>query len=306
MNCGLTRAICRLDKARIMSFLSRIFGRSDPRDRLHAPATIASWLWGATRSGIWMAGWKTASMAGSRRSATALCAVLLRLENDDADKSVRQFSVHLAELFVDDMDGQLRQNGVGDLIVGKHIGKMMSALGGRLGAYRTALTTGDGPQLEEALRRNLYRDAPVDDAAVAVIGAAAGRGALRTADGVAGGSQSCRVNSDAGPHRIFASHRSARIAAPSDRTDRRCWRARCARATGSISCPSDALIATATIVQDAEGIDVSGRITAALVQNCAFPARIFPYPDQLRLPAALPAAGGVFRHAWPLPVMRLN
>ena len=92
--------------------------------------------------------------------------VLLRLEDDDTDKNVRQFSVYVAELFVDDMDGQLRQNGVGDLIVGKHIGKMMSALGGRLGAYRTALATGDGPQLEQALRRNLYRDAPVADAAV--------------------------------------------------------------------------------------------------------------------------------------------
>ncbi len=53
--------------------------------------------------------------------------------------------------------------GIGDIIVGKHIGRMMSALGGRLGAYRDALA-GDA-NLEEALVRNLYRgEAPAPDA----------------------------------------------------------------------------------------------------------------------------------------------
>jgi cytochrome b pre-mRNA-processing protein 3 len=60
----------------------------------------------------------------------------------------------LAEVFVEDMDGQLRQLGMGDVVVGKHIGKMMSALGGRLGAYRAGLA-GDAP-IDEALVRNLY------------------------------------------------------------------------------------------------------------------------------------------------------
>ncbi len=148
-----------------MSFLSRILGRSDPRaaarpcyDRIVVHGRDPFWyLDGAVED----------SVDGRFEAVcTVLCAVLLRLEDDDTDRNVRQFSVYVAELFVDDMDGQLRQNGVGDLIVGKHIGKMMSALGGRLGAYRTALAAGDCPQLEQALRRNLYRDAPVTDAAV--------------------------------------------------------------------------------------------------------------------------------------------
>src|SRR3546814_14845384 len=67
----------------------------------------------------------------------------------------KQQSVWLTELFVDDMDGQLRQIGIGDMIVGKHIGRMMSALGGRLSAYRSGL--GAGESLEDALVRNLYR-----------------------------------------------------------------------------------------------------------------------------------------------------
>lgn len=149
-----------------MSVLSRIFARKDPREQAR-PAYDRIVALG--RDPFWyLDGGVEDSVDGRFEAvATALCAVLLRLENDDTDPKVRQFSVFVAELFVDDMDGQLRQNGVGDLIVGKHIGKMMAALGGRLGAYRTALATGDGPLLAEALRRNLYRDAPVSDAAVA-------------------------------------------------------------------------------------------------------------------------------------------
>ena len=92
--------------------------------------------------------------------AAVLSLVLIRLEQVDK----RNESVWLTELFVDDMDGQLRQMGIGDVVVGKHIGRMMSALGGRLSAYREALTE-DG-DLADALRRNLYRGEPVNEAAL--------------------------------------------------------------------------------------------------------------------------------------------
>lgn len=97
--------------------------------------------------------------------AAILCLVLLRLEHAD----LRQESVWLTELFIDDMDGQLRQIGIGDLIVGKHVGKMMSALGGRYSAYRDGLAPGG--DLDAALRRNLYRGEPIADAAVADVAA---------------------------------------------------------------------------------------------------------------------------------------
>jgi cytochrome b pre-mRNA-processing protein 3 len=89
-----------------------------------------------------------------------LAQVLLRLERDGA----AQESVWLTELFVDDMDGQLREEGVGDVVVGKHVGRMMSALGGRIAAYRDALN-GDAP-LNDALVRNLYRGQVPDSAAL--------------------------------------------------------------------------------------------------------------------------------------------
>lgn len=149
-----------------MSVLSCIFSRKDPRQQaLPAYDRIVA----LGRDPYWYLDGSVEDSVDGRFEAVCmvLCAVLLRLEADDTDGAVRQYSVHLAELFVDDMDGQLRQSGVGDLIVGKHIGKMMSALGGRLGAYRAPLAEGDNAQLALGLRRNLYRDAPVDEAAVA-------------------------------------------------------------------------------------------------------------------------------------------
>ncbi|USU03694.1 ubiquinol-cytochrome C chaperone family protein [Sphingomonadaceae bacterium OTU29MARTA1] len=93
--------------------------------------------------------------------AAVLTMVLLRLE---AEPDAAALQAHLTERFVDDMDGQLRQMGIGDIVVGKHIGKMMSMLGGRLGAYRDGLAAGD---LTPALVRNLYRGATPAPAAVA-------------------------------------------------------------------------------------------------------------------------------------------
>ncbi|WP_420606598.1 ubiquinol-cytochrome C chaperone family protein [Novosphingopyxis sp.] len=94
--------------------------------------------------------------------AAVLSLVLLRLEPEE---KARRESVWLTELFVADMDGQLRQIGIGDVSVGKHMGKMMSALGGRLGAYRLALP--NGGTLGAAIRRNIFREEPAPDAGVA-------------------------------------------------------------------------------------------------------------------------------------------
>ncbi len=91
-----------------------------------------------------------------------LTLVLLRLETAPEGPEP---SARLTERFVDDMDGQLREIGIGDIIVGKHIGRMMSMLGGRLGAYRAGLAPGG--DLEGALVRNVYRGEAPSPAALA-------------------------------------------------------------------------------------------------------------------------------------------
>lgn len=80
--------------------------------------------------------------------------VLLRMERED---ELKPASVHLTELFVDDMDGQLRETGLGDPTLGKQIGKLVSILGGRLGAMREA------GKDEQALADVVRRNAEIDD-----------------------------------------------------------------------------------------------------------------------------------------------
>ena len=63
-----------------------------------------------------------------------------------------------------DMVASLRQIGIGDFVVGKHIGKMMGALGGRLGAFRSAA---DPKAQALAVRRNIFRETPPSEEKVA-------------------------------------------------------------------------------------------------------------------------------------------
>lgn len=135
-----------------MKLFSRLFGSAaDPRDALrplwHRVVEIA-------REKRWYADMGVAdTVEGRFDMITAILAlVLLRLEDEP---ELRQASVFLTELFVEDMDGQLRESGVGDVVVGKHIGRLMSALGGRLGAYRAGLAAGDESVLREAAERNV-------------------------------------------------------------------------------------------------------------------------------------------------------
>src|SRR5690606_5435271 len=93
-----------------------------------------------------------------------LAIVLLRFERDRVHA---REAVLLTELFVEDMDGQLRESGVGDMIVGKRMGKLVSVLGGRLGALREALPGQNGAALEAALARNVTLTEGRDAAALA-------------------------------------------------------------------------------------------------------------------------------------------
>ncbi len=55
------------------------------------------------------------------------------------------------------MELDLREMGVGDLGVPKHMARMMKAFNGRAHVYQASLTTMDVAGLEEAIARNIYR-----------------------------------------------------------------------------------------------------------------------------------------------------
>lgn len=62
----------------------------------------------------------------------------------------------LFDRFFIDMDRALREKGVGDLGVPRHIKRMMQAFNGRRAAYLEALAAEDAQLLSEVLKRNLY------------------------------------------------------------------------------------------------------------------------------------------------------
>lgn len=145
-----------------MSILGNIFGKG--RERAHLRSVYAAVV-AAARQPEWYVEGRVADTLDGRFDMVAamLSLVLLRLEAEGPIYAAE--NALLTEIFVDDMDGQLRELGIGDVVVGKHIGRMVSALGGRLGAYRDGLAGPDG-DLEAALDRNLYRGEAVDREAV--------------------------------------------------------------------------------------------------------------------------------------------
>lgn len=70
---------------------------------------------------------------------------------------------HLFDLMFTDMDRSLRELGVGDMSVGKHVKKMAKAFYGRAAAYEGGLD-GAPEALAQALRENVYRRAEVGQA----------------------------------------------------------------------------------------------------------------------------------------------
>jgi cytochrome b pre-mRNA-processing protein 3 len=150
-----------------MSFLSRLTrvrrdDAADLRPLWHRVVEIS-------REKAWYQAGQIADTVPGRFDAISivLSAVLLRMEREDA---LHAASTRLTELFVTDMDGQLRQGGVGDLMVGKHIAKLMSTLGGRIGALRDALALADQAAgdvaLAGAIERNITLVEGGDPAAV--------------------------------------------------------------------------------------------------------------------------------------------
>lgn len=144
-----------------MSLISSLFSRKDARaDDNAVLQPLYNAVIAEARSPHWYLEGGVADTLDGRFDmiAAVLSLVMMRME---ALGAVAE-SAWLTELFIDDMDGQIRQIGFGDIVVGKQIGRMIGALGGRLAAYRAGLS-GEA-SLSEALVRNLYRgQAPAAD-----------------------------------------------------------------------------------------------------------------------------------------------
>jgi cytochrome b pre-mRNA-processing protein 3 len=147
-----------------VSFLARIFG--PPRDRL-ALLPLYEAVVARGRDPAWYReGGVPDTLEGRFDMVTAVLAfVLLRLDREG--EAAAGEAARLTEIFIEDMDGTIRELGFGDIVVGKKVGKLLGALGGRMGSFRDALA-GSEP-LDAAVARNVFRGAPPSEAALAFV-----------------------------------------------------------------------------------------------------------------------------------------
>ena len=152
-----------MDRAQALSVFQRIFGGKRHRAAL-APLYAAIVARG--RDPFWYREGGVPDTIDGRFDMVAAVTALVLLRLEDAGEAAREPSVLLTELFIDDMDASLRQIGIGDYVVGKHLGRMVSALGGRLTAFRAAKAD---ERYAEAVRRNIFHESPPSEAAVALV-----------------------------------------------------------------------------------------------------------------------------------------
>jgi cytochrome b pre-mRNA-processing protein 3 len=137
------------------SFWSRFARKTRDRDRLMPlyEAVVAR-----ARDPFWYRDGQVPDSVDGRFDllAATMSLVLIRLESERGEAAISE-SVMLTELFIEDMDESLHQIGIGDYVVGKHVGRMMGALGGRLTAFRQASQSRD---FAAAVRRNIFHEAP--------------------------------------------------------------------------------------------------------------------------------------------------
>ena len=143
-----------------MSFLSRLFAREpDPRE---AWRPLWHTLVGTAREEHWYADRGAADTLDGRFDMISMLTALfmLRLESEqNAEAQGVSAAAWLTELFVEDMEGQMREAGIGDPTVGKKINALMESMNGRIGAYRDGLRS-DPKVLVEAVRRNVTMAQP--------------------------------------------------------------------------------------------------------------------------------------------------
>ena len=94
--------------------------------------------------------------------ATTVALAIVRLER--GGDAARTAAVALAERFVEAMDAEHRQLGIGDPTVGKIVRKLVGALDRRADLWRRTLA--DGDDWDHALRVSLFRDAPTSGEAL--------------------------------------------------------------------------------------------------------------------------------------------
>lgn len=146
----------------LMSF----FRRANP-DEQAAQALYVSIVTQARTAGFYSAYGVPDSVDG-RFDMIVLHAMLVMRRLRAEGESTNGLAQALFDYMFDDMDRSLREIGVGDMSVGKHIKKMAKAFYGRAAECEAGLDGGDSA-MSDALKRTLYRSATPSNAQLAAM-----------------------------------------------------------------------------------------------------------------------------------------
>jgi cytochrome b pre-mRNA-processing protein 3 len=111
------------------------------------------------RSAAFYADYGVPDTVHARFDLIVLHLVLLLARLGPQDGARRGIGQKLFDVFCRDLDGNLREMGVGDLGVPKQMRRFGEAFYGRQAAYLAAFAAADQRELEKALARNIFQDA---------------------------------------------------------------------------------------------------------------------------------------------------
>jgi len=143
-----------------LSWIKRLRGRwrregsrRDAAHRLYAAAVEQS------RQPTFYAAWGVPDSREGRLEMLNLHAMLLMRRLRSEGEEGRAVAQALFDLMFLDLDRHLREWGVGDLSIGKHVKKLAQSFFGRAAALDPLLSSRDAAGIEDVLRRNVYTDA---------------------------------------------------------------------------------------------------------------------------------------------------
>ena len=146
--------------------------RRDAAHRLYAAVVEQS------RQPTFYAAWGVPDSREGRLEMLNLHAMLLMRRLRSEGQEGRAVAQALFDLMFLDLDRHLREWGVGDLSVGKHVKKLAQSFFGRAAALDPLLSSRDAAGIEDVLRRNVYTDAasppPAGDRSARRLSSAAG------------------------------------------------------------------------------------------------------------------------------------
>jgi len=134
------------------NFFRRKDSRPDPVETLYAALVEKA------RDPVFYTAFAVPDTVDGRFDMVVIHAMLVMRRLRESPDEVHSTGQRLFDLMFADMDQSLREMGVGDMSVGKHVKKMAKAFYGRAAAYEEGMDGGP-EQLARAVADNLYRHA---------------------------------------------------------------------------------------------------------------------------------------------------